>query len=248
MVSRRRRARRATTPAVRVVMPVRSRSRSRSRTRRTTRSVSVGEPREMVSATTRFQRPLEGDFDGPSLGRRSLAGVKFRSRTQRNRSVRASNVPDLVCGYVDPFDECAMGQKYPDPFRGLTGTFSSTFVGTLTTSAGLAGYSDLNMVGVTPNGNSALQAFFADPSFLAMNGVCGTQASGFYAALPNTFAWPNGILFTNAQNSPPMRRLRICHPADSERAHERVGHAESLRRRVHGCRRTARAPARACLR
>jgi len=96
---------------------------------------------------------------------------------------------------VDPWDEDAPGCRYPDSYRGLSGTYAGTSVSPITTGGT---FTDLNMTGVTPTPGTSLLFITPDPQNIVVNGVCGQQASGFLAGVPDQFAWPNGILFTNA--------------------------------------------------
>lgn len=175
----------------------RSRSRSRSRGARAPPSsrngsvVSTG----MFRPTRNFQKDTSGTILNP----------RFPARGARRRgavSVGGSGLPHLVATYVDPFSEDAGGCRYPDVFQGLTDTFTTNYVGSIQTAPSSGGsYSDANMNGVTPSQGTSLFLLTPDPSNLIIQGVCGTNANGTSASVPNLFFWPNGIVYTGAAGS-----------------------------------------------
>lgn len=135
-----------------------------------------------------------------------VATARFGQQSRRVRGRRGQtpgnvDLPQIVTAYVDPWSVDADGVRYPDDYRGLTGTFSTVFEQQITTGAAAGTYTDLNMVGVSPTLGSSLFLVTPDPSNMLVQGVIGSNAGGFFGGVPNTFFWPNGILFTNAQNS-----------------------------------------------
>lgn len=166
--------------------PARGRSRSRVRS-------IAGAP---ASTAMSLFRPRQDVMD------QELSGFPARNAKGRRR-VRASNrgLPPTVLGYVDPWSVEAAGIKYPDEYRGLSGAYTGVFETSIATSGAAGTYTDANMVGVVPLGGTSLFLVTPDPSNLLVTGVCGTNSAGFYAGVPKTFAWPNGIVYTGVSSS-----------------------------------------------
>jgi hypothetical protein len=127
---------------------------------------------------------------------------QVRQRQARNgsRRVQSNDVHPQVFSYVDPWDECALGQRYPDDYRGLSGTFTTTFEAQVTTGPGVGIFTDNNQNAVVPDLGTSLFLLTPDPSNVLVQGVVGTQgaAGGQWSGVPNMFAWPNGVLFSTA--------------------------------------------------
>lgn len=209
MARRGRRGRNKGGTQVRVVLPNsgRSRSRSRSRSRRRagvrTQTVQVGNRVGEQYQSAGMYRPTK-DYNAPLLATgRAPMSTSFSGRRRRQATTAGSqsvgqDLPPLITAYVDPWDEDAVGIRYPDGFRGLSGTIVGNYTAALTTGGT---FQDLNQVGVTPAAGTALFFLTPDPSNILIQGVSGTQTGGYYAGFPNIFAWPNGILYTNAAGS-----------------------------------------------
>lgn len=155
------------------------------------------------TSTTMFRPPNVYE----SRPKKSLvsSGLVVNSRFRRTSGGRGkvggrmSALPPILAAYVDPWSPEADGVRYPDSYRGLSGTFASTLEGRMATPA--AGvFTDPNMSAVTPLPGTALALFTPDPSNLIVTGVCGDGSLGGVNA-PDGFHWPNGILFTNATGS-----------------------------------------------
>jgi len=167
-------------------------------------------PANNVRAVVKYKKPTaDSIFRAPRNGNSDLLGransnviiseVYNKKRARGGRG--ASNLPPILASYIDPWDETAIGARYPDQYHGMSGTFSSTIVGPIVTPTN--NFTDLNMVGVTALAGTSLMCFTPDPSSPIIAGVAGTQltAGGFFTTVPGIFHWPNGILFTNAAGS-----------------------------------------------
>jgi hypothetical protein len=140
----------------------------------------------------------------PSFKKGALISQTFSGRRRRNRASRGGagmSLPPLISSYVDPWDEESVGIRYPDSYRGLSGTYTGTLVGPISTNSATGGATDLNMVSVVPTPGTSLLFFTPDPSNALVLGICGTGAGGFLGGFPKAFHWPNGINFTNAPGS-----------------------------------------------
>jgi len=145
------------------------------------------------------------EVENVGRGRAQVAsGFAPRRRGRNRRGVNPAGLLDgldpLVGAYIDPWSELADGLKYPDAFRGLSGTFSSTFEVPIRSDPTVGGYTDLNMIGVTPDPGSALFCITADPSNIMIQGVSGANAGGAFTG-SSSFNWPNGVLYTGAAGS-----------------------------------------------
>jgi len=173
----------------------RSRSQSRSRGLATARDgppTSVG----LFRPTRNLQKPT---FSG------SMVNPRFPSKGSRRRGAGVGgtgSLPHIVASYVDPFDEEAGGCRYPDNFQGITDTFTTTYVNSITTApASGSGFTDANMTATASQAGTSLFLLTPDPSNIMVQGVCGTPQSGYFALRNNMFTWPNGIVFTGATGS-----------------------------------------------
>jgi hypothetical protein len=184
------------------VTPARSRSRSRSRSGKLSGAVvRVGNRTSERFQSGGMLRPAM-DLAAPTLRKNVVFSQAFSGRRRRNRKNTGrvgQYLPPIVSAYVDPWDEDAPGVRYPDPFRGLSGTYSGTFVGNVS-SGGT--YTDLNLSNVTPQAGTTLFFVTPDPSNILVQGLCGTNGSGFFTGVPAIFNWPNGGSYTNSSNSP----------------------------------------------
>jgi hypothetical protein len=194
-----------------VRFPARSRSRSRSRSRRrgSVRRNGWGNQDEFLSPGTYTDNPEAGGLFRPNraengpivpytpFGARAGAGRGQRS----NRRSSANPLPPIVDSYIDPFSEEAACVKYPDEYRGLSGTFSTNYADSINTP--LATYTDANLANTTGvRTDCALLMISPDPSNQVVVGLCGTPGAGaFFAGTANVFTWPNGIVFTNVAQS-----------------------------------------------
>jgi len=137
-------------------------------------------------------------------GSRVVVNKLPAGRTRRGRRQRiggSTGLPSIIEAYIDPWSSCADGVRYPDDFRGNSGTFNSTYETTIAVAPAAGGFTDANMIGVVPQPGTALFLVTPDPSNTVVTGVSGTNGAGFYAGVPKTFNWPNGILFTGAPHS-----------------------------------------------
>lgn len=201
------RRRRASSRRRRVVISAtRPGSRARSRSRSTVRR-AVSVPRALATQAGQFrpkatfeQREARNTAPG---GAPMVVNDRFGFRRTRGRRGGVTNLDldPLVAAYIDPWSVQAEGIKYCDTFGGLSGTFSTVFEGIGTTAPATGTFTDLNQVAVVPTAGTFLRMYTPDPSNLEVNGIVGTPGTGFFAGVPNTFNWPNGILFTNAKDS-----------------------------------------------
>lgn len=122
---------------------------------------------------------------------------RFRETSNGKARPKTGTIPPILTSYVDPFCDDALGIRYPDAFRGLSGTFNSVREGRLRTPGAVGTFTDLNMAGVTPTPGTTLMLFTPDPSNIMIQGVSGNNASGYFAGIEDMFHWPNGIVFTN---------------------------------------------------
>ncbi len=167
----------------------RRQSRSRSRSRVGRRGIAKPTPNNSLLPS----RVAFNDIGGPGVVTRYS-----NSRARRSRGNPGSfTAPGCLGGYVDPFSEEAQGQRYPDDYAGLSGTFSTTLDFVIQTSPGVGVWTDANLAQVTPNLGTALFAITPDPSNVIVNGLLGTQglAGGQWTSVPNIMHWPNGVLF-----------------------------------------------------
>jgi hypothetical protein len=136
----------------------------------------------------------------PAFRKGTVVGQSFSTRRGRRRQNRSGEIslPQVISAYVDPFDEESVGARYPDSYRGFSGTYTGTFVGPVQTANPVGGYTDLNMAAVVPLAGSSLFFVTPDPSNLIVNGVCGNGPGGFFGSFPAVFHWPNGIVYTGA--------------------------------------------------
>lgn len=151
-------------------------------------------------ASTNLFRPRQSFQDRERQGT-LVKRVPARRGRKGKLNPSVDDLPAVVSSYVDPWSVDADGVRYPDKFRGNSGTFTSTFDHLILTSPALAGLTDLNQVTVTPDPGTALFLYTPDPSNLIVTGTVGTGTGGFYAGTAHTFNWPNGIRFTAANGS-----------------------------------------------
>lgn len=171
----------------------RSRSRSRGRSRSRTRTGSS------ISTSVGLFRPKQDFQQIESMG--PMQGFPGRNRRgQRTKSLGYA-LPDILTAYVDPWAAAAQGVKYSDQTRALTGAYRGALEQSMQTSGVAGTYTDVNMVGVVPQGGTALFMVTPDPSLAFINGVCGTNPVGLYAGVPGVFHWPNGVVYTGAPHS-----------------------------------------------
>jgi len=137
----------------------------------------------------------DGRFDGRFRSKRS------RGASRRSRTGAIPALPALIAGYVDPWSVDADDVRYPDDYQGLSGTWSTVLEIPITTAPATGTFTDANMVAVVPAPGSALYLITPDPSNMIVQGIAGTPGTGVFAGQPNTFNWPNGILFTAAKDS-----------------------------------------------
>lgn len=177
-----------------------SRSRSRSR-RRSVGFTPVNTPRDGSVVSSGLFRPTR-NFEKNSGGMVLNPRFSKRSRGRRAMGSRSNALPHLVASYVDPFDEEAGGCRYPDVFQGLTDTFTTTYVNSITTvpSSG-SSFSDSNLTQANPTQGTSLFLLTPDPSNIMVQGVCGTGTAGVYNGANNVFFWPNGQVFDNSINT-----------------------------------------------
>lgn len=190
--ARQRRAAANATGALVVRARSRSRSRNRSRTRNTPR-VGFADNNNLLPSRSNFQ-DREAQVGG-------VVGYTRFSRARARRSRGGRSQVDLhpnLLGYIDPFDEAALGNRYPDEFRGLSGTYTATFESPITTAPSVGTFTDNNQNAVTPDPTQSLIFVSPDPSNTLIAGIVGTQtaAGGQWSGVPNMFAWPNGVLYS----------------------------------------------------
>jgi hypothetical protein len=130
----------------------------------------------------------------------------FGSRPRRSRGRNAISrdcIPADLAAYIDPFDAAAPGLRYPDEFRGLSGTYTTNLEIDILTAPAAGTFNDANLVSVAPVLGSSLFLLTPDPSNLYVQGLYGNQGAGGgqWSGVPNMFAWPNGVLFSIAQGT-----------------------------------------------
>lgn len=156
-----------------------------------------GNKAQALVPTSRAMFKPAGAYNNNKKPKGAVANARFRQQ-RRGRAVPPSHLPQVLSAYIDPWGDNADGARYPDDFRGYSGTFSSTLEGRLTTPLT---FTDANMSDVTATPGTCLQVFTPDPSNAVITGVCGTSASGAFAGSPNQFHWPNGIKYTGETDS-----------------------------------------------
>lgn len=136
--------------------------------------------------------------NGPIIPNPPFPSARARGRSG---SKRGNTLPPLVSSYIDPFSEEAACVRYPDSYRGLSGTFTTNFSDTINTP--LATYSDPNLALVgSVRPDTCLFLLTPDPSNFMVTGLCGTPGSGSFGnGAINTWSWPNGVIFSNAAGS-----------------------------------------------
>lgn len=194
-MSRRSKSARRTTTVVRSQPRVSSVSTTvKSRTKRSGRN-SVSRAR-VGTATAAGMFPATRNFQKAELGA-VITNPRFPTkRSQRRVNSGGAKLPPIVASYIDPFDEEAGGVRYPDEFRGMTGTVTSTFVSTMLTPP--AAFTDANLAAVsTSRKDTTLFLVTPDPTNVVVQGLCGTPNAGLFNGQAGTFIWPNGIVFTD---------------------------------------------------
>lgn len=171
----------------------RSSSRSRGSLVKTNRALETHQSGGMFRPTQNFAQGLNG----------GVVCEKFVGRKKRaKRGAGAGRgLPGIVTAYIDPFDEDSVGVRYPDNFRGLSGPFVGSSIFSISTAGAINAYTDTNMYNVTPTAGTSLMFFTPDPRITYVQGVCGSNAGGIVAGIPNQWQWPNGILYTGAPGS-----------------------------------------------
>jgi len=136
------------------------------------------------------------------IDNRPMLASGFSKSRARGRPRSGVDLPQLVEAYVDPFDSCADGVRYPDDYHDLTAPLCSTVTNIVLTSPAIGGFTDANLINVNPVAGTSLFAFSPDPSGMILAGVNGTNGGvgSPYGVNPG-FNWPNGVVFTQANTA-----------------------------------------------